>query len=152
VTTRIEDGVVVFLLDRVEKQCPVELSFSVGVLFEPTGGFGLEVGLIALGIKWRTAALGRCEGNLRAPILERRSKARRAPRAKSQFYARYCRASRERSEPSGLSLCAPLLGRVLPVHEHFEPNALSSFVLRKTMRQSGLGILAVTIHHFIRQP
>jgi hypothetical protein len=70
VTTGIEDGVVVFLLDPLETHRPVELGFSVGVLFEPTGDVGLEARLVALGIKWRTAALGRCEGNLRARILE----------------------------------------------------------------------------------
>src|SRR5262249_35815701 len=70
VTTGVEDGVVVFLLDPVETHRPVELGFGVRVLFEPTGDVGLESRLVALGIKWRTAALGRCEGNLRARILE----------------------------------------------------------------------------------
>jgi hypothetical protein len=70
VTTGIEEGVVVFLLDAVETRRPFELGLSVGVLFELTGDVGLESRLVALGIKWRTAALGRCEGNLRARILE----------------------------------------------------------------------------------
>src|SRR5262249_37657612 len=58
-----------------------------------------------------------------------------APPARTRSCARYCRAGRGRSEPSGLSSCAPLLGRVLPVHEHFQRNPLSSYVLRKTVRQ-----------------
>src|SRR5262249_54153554 len=61
--------------------------------------------------------------------------ARRAPPAKNRSFARRCRAGWGRSEPSGLSSCAPLLGRVLPVHEHFQRNPLSSYVLRKTVRQ-----------------
>jgi hypothetical protein len=69
-TTGIEDGVVVFLLDPVEAHRPVELGFSVGILFEPTGGVGLEARLVALGIEWRAAAFRRCEGNLGARILE----------------------------------------------------------------------------------
>jgi hypothetical protein len=68
--TGIEDGVVVFLLDPVEAHRPVELGFSVGILFEPTGDVGLEARLVALGIEWRAAALRRCEGNLGARILE----------------------------------------------------------------------------------
>src|SRR5262249_57776616 len=65
---RIEDGVVVFLSDAVETQRLVELSFGVRVLLEPTRDVGLEARLVALGIKWRTAALRGCQGNPRARI------------------------------------------------------------------------------------
>src|SRR5215472_13042888 len=49
---------------------PCVCDIATRVLFELTGDVGLESRLVALGIKWRTAALGRCEGNLRARILE----------------------------------------------------------------------------------
>jgi len=57
-TTRVEDGIVVFLLDALEAHCPVELRFGVGILLEPTGDVGLRVRLVALGIQRRAPALG----------------------------------------------------------------------------------------------
>jgi hypothetical protein len=51
-------------------QRPVELGVGVSILLEPAGDVGLEVRLVALGIKRRTPALGRCEGDLDAGILE----------------------------------------------------------------------------------
>src|SRR5215472_4156319 len=49
---------------------PCVCDIATRVLFELTGDVGLESRLVALGIKWRTAALGRGEGNLRARIVE----------------------------------------------------------------------------------
>jgi hypothetical protein len=68
--TRVEDCVIVFLLDAIEAHCPVELGSGVGILLESTRDVGLEVRLVALGIERRAPALGRCEGDLGAGILE----------------------------------------------------------------------------------
>jgi hypothetical protein len=68
--TGVENGIVVFLLDAIEACRPVELSVGAGDLFEPPDDVGLEVRLVALGIERRATALGRCEGDLGAGILE----------------------------------------------------------------------------------
>ena len=68
-TTGVEDGIVVFLLDAIEARRPVELGVGVGILLEPTGDVGLKARLVALGIQRRAPALGRCEGDLGAGIL-----------------------------------------------------------------------------------
>jgi hypothetical protein len=60
--TGVEDGIVIFLLDAIEAHRHVELGVGVGVLLEPPCDVGLEVRLIALGIKRGTTALWRCEG------------------------------------------------------------------------------------------
>jgi hypothetical protein len=69
-TTGVEDGIVVVLLDAIEAGCPVELGVGVDILLEPTGDVGLEGRLVALGIERRAPALGRCEGDLGAGIFE----------------------------------------------------------------------------------
>ena len=69
-TTGVEDGIVVFLVDAIEARRPVELGVGVGILLEPTGDVGLKARLGALGIERRAPALGRCEGDLGAGILE----------------------------------------------------------------------------------
>jgi hypothetical protein len=69
-TTGVEDGIVVFLLDAIEARRPVELGVGVGILLEPTGDVGLEGRLVALGIERRAPALGRCKGDLGAGIFE----------------------------------------------------------------------------------
>jgi hypothetical protein len=68
--TGVKDGIVVFLLDAIEAQCPVQLSVGVDILLKPTGEVGLKVRLVALGIERRTSALGRRQGDLNAGILE----------------------------------------------------------------------------------
>jgi hypothetical protein len=70
VTTRIEDGVIVFLLYSIQAHSFAELGLSVGILFKSTSDVGLEVRLVALEIEWRTTALRRREGNLGARILK----------------------------------------------------------------------------------
>jgi hypothetical protein len=40
VTTGVEDGIVVFLLNAVEARRPVELGVGVNILLEPTGDVG----------------------------------------------------------------------------------------------------------------
>jgi len=69
-TTGVEDGIVVFLLDAIEAHRPAELGVGVGILLKPTGDVGLEARLVALGLERRVPALGRCEGYLGAGILE----------------------------------------------------------------------------------
>jgi hypothetical protein len=58
VTARVEDGVIVFLLDAIEAHCPVELGSGVGIFLESTRDIGLEVRLVALGIERRRPPLG----------------------------------------------------------------------------------------------
>src|SRR5262249_29696729 len=65
VAARIEDSVVVLLFHAFEAHRLVELAFRVRVLLEASGDIGLEAGILALGIEWRTTAFGRCEGDLR---------------------------------------------------------------------------------------
>src|SRR6516225_9384801 len=60
VAARIEDGIVVLLFHAFEAHRLVELAFGVRVLFEVPGDIGLEAGILALGIEWRTTAFGRC--------------------------------------------------------------------------------------------
>jgi hypothetical protein len=69
-TTGIEDGIVIYLLNATEARRPVELGVGVGILLKPMGDVGLEARLVALGIERRAPALGRCEGDLGAGILE----------------------------------------------------------------------------------
>ena len=69
-TTGVEDGIVVFLLDAIVARRPVELGVGVGILLEPTGDVGLEARLVALWIERRARALGRCKGDLGAGIFE----------------------------------------------------------------------------------
>ena len=53
-TTGVEDGIVVFLLNAIEARRPVELGVGVGIRLEPAGEVGLKVRLVALGIeRWR---------------------------------------------------------------------------------------------------
>src|SRR5208282_3263587 len=49
-TTGVEDGIVVFLLDAIEAHRPAELGVGVGILLKPTGDVGLEARLVALGL------------------------------------------------------------------------------------------------------
>ena len=70
VAARIEDGVEVFLLDAVEANGLVELSFRGRVLLEPEREVGAEFGFVALGIERRPAAFRRCERDLNAGVLE----------------------------------------------------------------------------------
>src|SRR5271170_7421234 len=69
-TTGVEHSIVVFLRDAIEARRPVELGVSVGILLEPTGDGGLRARLAALGVERRAPALGRCEGDPGAGILE----------------------------------------------------------------------------------
>src|SRR5579871_3779069 len=68
--TRIEDGVEFVLHDAVEANGLAELSFRIPILLEPDRKLGPEVGLVALGILRRAAALRGCERDVNASILE----------------------------------------------------------------------------------
>ena len=68
--TRVEDGVEVFLLDAVEANGLIELSFRRGVLLEADREISTGFGFVALGIERRTAAFRRCERDLDAGVLE----------------------------------------------------------------------------------
>ncbi len=57
-TTGVEDGIVVFLVDAIEARRPVELGVGIGILLEPTDDVGLKARLVALGIERRAPALG----------------------------------------------------------------------------------------------
>jgi hypothetical protein len=57
-TTGVEDGIVVFLLDAIEARRPVELGVGVGILLEPTGDVGLKARLVALGSSGGRPPLG----------------------------------------------------------------------------------------------
>jgi hypothetical protein len=58
------------MLDAIEARRPAELGVGVGILLEPPGDVGLKARFVALGIERRAPALGRCEGDLGAGILE----------------------------------------------------------------------------------
>src|SRR5690349_2833248 len=67
---RVKDGVEVFLSNTVEANGLVEVSFRLFILFKSQCQFGTELGLVALGIQWRSAALWGGERDLNARILE----------------------------------------------------------------------------------
>jgi hypothetical protein len=67
---RVEDGVEVFLLDAVEANGVVELSFRSRVLLEPEREVSTEFGFVALGIERRAAAFRGCERDPDACVLE----------------------------------------------------------------------------------
>src|SRR5271167_3045992 len=68
--TRVEDGVEVFLLDAVEANGLIQLSFRRCVLLKPDREISTGFGFVALGIERRTAAFRRCERDLDAGVLE----------------------------------------------------------------------------------
>src|SRR5215475_11338555 len=70
VAARIEDSVVVLLFYTVETHRLVELALPVRVLLEATGDVRLEAWILALGIEWRTTALGRGQSDLRARVFK----------------------------------------------------------------------------------
>jgi len=70
VAARIEQRVEVFLPDAVEADGLVELGLRRRIVLETHRQVGAELGLVALGVERRTAALGRGERDLRAGILE----------------------------------------------------------------------------------
>jgi hypothetical protein len=70
VATRIEDGIEVLLLDAVETNGLVELSFRSGILFEANGKVSAEFRFIALRIKRRPATLRGREDDLSSGVLE----------------------------------------------------------------------------------
>ncbi len=67
---RVEDGVEVFLLDAIEANGFIQLSFRRRVLLKPDREIGTGFGFVALGIERRTAAFRRCERDLDAGILK----------------------------------------------------------------------------------
>ena len=67
---RVEDGIEVFLLDAVEANGLIELSFRGCVLLEPDRELGTGFGFVTLGIERRPAAFGGCERDLDAGVLE----------------------------------------------------------------------------------
>src|SRR5580692_3886908 len=67
---RVEDGVEVFLLDAVEANGLVQLSFRSRVLLEPHGEISSGFGFVALGIERRASAFRRCERDLDTCVLE----------------------------------------------------------------------------------
>src|SRR6516225_6836045 len=70
-TTGVEDGIVVFLLNAIEANRCREPRLCVSIGFEPMRKVGLEVWLIALRIERRLAALRRGQHDLGAGFLER---------------------------------------------------------------------------------
>src|SRR5262249_60837718 len=57
---RIEDGIIILLLQALEAHRLVELALGIGVLLEATSDVGLEARILALGIERRAAAPERC--------------------------------------------------------------------------------------------
>src|SRR5215831_8443554 len=70
VAARIEDRVVVLLFYTVEAHRLIELALRVRVLLKATGKVRLEARILALGIEWRTTALGRGQSDLHTRILK----------------------------------------------------------------------------------
>ena len=70
VTARIENRVVVFLLDAVETHGLVELRFRFFVSLEPQGELGAEFGLVALRVERRTATFRGSQRDISAGVLE----------------------------------------------------------------------------------
>src|SRR5262245_28445796 len=56
----IEDGVVVLLFHAFEAYRLIELALRFRILLEALGDIGLEAGILAFRIEWRTTAFGRC--------------------------------------------------------------------------------------------
>ena len=70
VAARIEHRVEVFLLDAVEANGLVELSFRLVVVFESERELGAELGLVALGVERRPTAFRGSQRDINPSILE----------------------------------------------------------------------------------
>jgi hypothetical protein len=70
VAARIENGVEVFLLDAVEANGPVKLSFRSDILFESNRQVGPELGLVTLAVERRATTFRGCERDFYAGVPE----------------------------------------------------------------------------------
>ncbi len=67
---RVEHGVEIVRIDLAQRYGVGQRHLCLGITSEAFGGFGLGIGLVALRVERRLAALGRSQGDLRAGIDE----------------------------------------------------------------------------------